>query len=370
MRLQRRSASARSCVVRTIVAPCSALTSSTNAWTSSLLRGSRPVVGSSRSSSVGLVSRARAMATFCCMPRLICSTGPAETALRDAEPGEDRRRLPLRVAGIEAVEAGGEQQVLHRAQLLEEGRIDRHPVDEPLDRELVALDVEAEHLDPALVQGQQPRDEADEGRLAGAVGAQDPVDRATLQAERDVVDREDRGLAPVDVEALGDVLDEQGRRAGRDPGPEGGALGVRAGRDPRGGLEAGERWPAAGSTSEWSSSVRARGWWSRDPPGWMGGLRWMARCGEPVRGVPDMGRAAGPAIGGPRGSASSGRRRALKNERAGGPVAHGSVGRSRASALRPTLWWAHLSRERGPRRARSAARRGLRSAPFGFRLRV
>ncbi len=44
-------------------------------WTSSFERGSSPVVGSSRSSSVGLVSRARAIATFCCIPRLICSTG-------------------------------------------------------------------------------------------------------------------------------------------------------------------------------------------------------------------------------------------------------------------------------------------------------
>ena len=62
------------------------------------------------------------------------------------------------VPAVEAVEAGGEHQVLHRAELLEEGRIDRHPVDEPLHGELVALDVVAEDLDPALVQGQQPRD--------------------------------------------------------------------------------------------------------------------------------------------------------------------------------------------------------------------
>ena len=39
------------------------------ACTSRLERGSRPVVGSSSSSSTGLVSSARASATFCCMPR-------------------------------------------------------------------------------------------------------------------------------------------------------------------------------------------------------------------------------------------------------------------------------------------------------------
>ena len=75
IRPHRRSASARSWVVRTIVASWVWLISSMKVWTSSLLRGSRPVVGSSRSRSVGLVSRARAIATFCCIPRLICSTG-------------------------------------------------------------------------------------------------------------------------------------------------------------------------------------------------------------------------------------------------------------------------------------------------------
>ena len=201
--------------MRTIVASCAALTSSMNAWTSSLLRGSRPVVGSSSSSSVGLVSRARAIATFCCIPRLICSTGRPRRF--SAMPSRARIAVAcaLRLLAVEAVEAGREQEVLHRAELLEERRVDRDPVDEPLHGELVALDVEAEDLDPALVEGQQPGDEADEGRLAGAVGAQDPVDLAALQAERDVVDREDRGLAPVDVEALGDVLDEECRRAGR-----------------------------------------------------------------------------------------------------------------------------------------------------------
>ena len=37
--------------------------------TSCFERGSRPVVGSSSSRSTGEVSRARASATFCCMPR-------------------------------------------------------------------------------------------------------------------------------------------------------------------------------------------------------------------------------------------------------------------------------------------------------------
>ena len=40
-----------------------------NVCTSCFERGSRPVVGSSSSSSTGEVSSARASATFCCMPR-------------------------------------------------------------------------------------------------------------------------------------------------------------------------------------------------------------------------------------------------------------------------------------------------------------
>ena len=89
-------------------------------------------------------------------------------------------------SGVQAVEPGREQQVLHRAELLEEGGVDADPVDQPLDRHLVALDVVAEDLDPALVEGQQARDEPDERRLARAVGAEDPVDVAALEAERDV----------------------------------------------------------------------------------------------------------------------------------------------------------------------------------------
>jgi hypothetical protein len=41
----------------------------------------------------------------------------------------------------------------------------------------------AEDLDPTLVEGQEPRDEPDQRRLAGAVGAEDPVDVTALEAE-------------------------------------------------------------------------------------------------------------------------------------------------------------------------------------------
>ena len=52
-----------------IVESCSARRRATNSCTSSFERGSSPVVGSSSSSNTGEVRRARASATFCCMPR-------------------------------------------------------------------------------------------------------------------------------------------------------------------------------------------------------------------------------------------------------------------------------------------------------------
>src|SRR6185369_2305243 len=83
------------------------------------------------------------------------------------------------------------------------------------DRHLLALDVVAEHLDPALVEREQARDEPDQRRLARAIGAQDP-DRATaLESERDVVDRDHRALLAPDLEALGDSIDEQRGHAPR-----------------------------------------------------------------------------------------------------------------------------------------------------------
>ena len=59
----------------------------------------------------------------------------------------------------------------------------------------------AEDLDPTLVEGQEPADEADERRLARAVGAEDPVDVTALEAQRHVRDRDDRLALAADDEA-------------------------------------------------------------------------------------------------------------------------------------------------------------------------
>ena len=269
-----------------------------NVWTSSFERGSRPVVGSSRRRSEGLVSRARAIATFCCMPRLICSIGRPTRFSRDAEPGEDLDRLALRLAGVQAVEPGREEEVLHRAELLEEGGVDADPVDQPLDRHLVALDVVAEDLDPALVERQQAADEADEGRLAGAVRAEDPVDVAALEAERHVRDRR-HGLAlSTDREALRDA-DRSGAPARRT---------------------------RCTTTPTLSTTLAVFGCLTRVA---VTGLELLERCGVPGRrrGGPGMRKAAGPADvlrrrGGPRGLDAGPGGRASKKP--GARLAHGS----------------------------------------------
>ena len=69
------SASARSWVQSRIVESWTARISRMNSCTSSFERGSRPVVGSSRSRRTGEVRSARASATFCCIPRERFSIG-------------------------------------------------------------------------------------------------------------------------------------------------------------------------------------------------------------------------------------------------------------------------------------------------------
>ncbi len=93
----------------------------------------------------------------------------------DAQFVEHFQPASLRFLCAQAVQPSGVDQVLHRTQLLEERRVDAHAVDELLDAQLIADDVEAEDLE----------------RAAGAVGAQDTEDLALAHGERDVVDRHD-----------------------------------------------------------------------------------------------------------------------------------------------------------------------------------
>ena len=174
---------------RRIVASCSDRTSLMNSCTSSFDRGSSPVVGSSSSSRTGLVSSARASATFCCMParQVLHRLGPP--LLGEADPLEDARDLVLRVGRGHAVEARRVAEVLGGGHLLEEARLDRDAVDEPLHGALLGEHVVPEHPGAAAVVQQQRRQQADERRLARSVLAEDRDALSSLHGEADVPQR-------------------------------------------------------------------------------------------------------------------------------------------------------------------------------------
>ncbi len=94
------SASCMSWVVRITVVSWVLRTSSTKSCTSRLDTGSSPVVGSSSSRATGAVIRARAIATFCCIPRERFSSGTVTFLC--GNPSRSRiasaRRLPSRAS--------------------------------------------------------------------------------------------------------------------------------------------------------------------------------------------------------------------------------------------------------------------------------
>ena len=158
-----------------------------NSCTSSFERGSRPVVGSSSSSSTGEVSSARASATFCCIPRERFSIGSPRRSAGKPTRAEDLGDPPRVSAWRQPVEAGRVGEVLLGAHPLEEARLDRDAVDEPPDGARRSReDVVAEDARRAPVVQQQRREQADERRLAGAVLAEhgDALAAGDRQARR------------------------------------------------------------------------------------------------------------------------------------------------------------------------------------------
>ncbi len=111
------------------------------------------------------------------------------------------------------MEVGVEVEVLLNGEVLVEPELLRHVADAVLHRLRVAGDVDAEHVEVAAVGRQQPGDQADERRLAGAVGADQRRQPAVLDGERDVVERRD-GLAGLALEALADVAAGDGGTGG------------------------------------------------------------------------------------------------------------------------------------------------------------
>ncbi len=106
-----------------------------------------------------------------------------ERLLLEPQAQQDLAHLPSGLRHRHPVQAGGVGQVLQGRELLEEGGVDRDPVDQPLHGELLLLDVVAEHADRAAVREEERRDEADERRLPRAVGAEDAEDLPPLDGE-------------------------------------------------------------------------------------------------------------------------------------------------------------------------------------------
>ena len=109
--------------------------------------------------------------------------------LGEADPLEDARDLVLRVGRGHAVEPRCVAEVLGGGHLLEEARLDRDAVDEPLDGALLREHVVPEHPGAAAVVQQQRRQQADERRLARSVLAEDRDALSSLHGEADVAQR-------------------------------------------------------------------------------------------------------------------------------------------------------------------------------------
>jgi hypothetical protein len=114
---------------------------------------------------------------------------------READPGQNLRDLVLGLVRPQAVEARGVAQVLDRAHLLEEARLDRDAVDHPAHRAGVAEGVPAEDRRRAAVRQQQCREQPDQRRLPRAVRAQDGDALAALDLEVEAPERSHATLA-------------------------------------------------------------------------------------------------------------------------------------------------------------------------------
>ena len=180
------SASSRYCVVSRMVLPC--CTSSrivVHIWPR--VRGSRPVVGSSRKISGGRVIRLAARSSRRRMPPEKCaiclvaaSSSPNCVSSRSAVSRAAGRLEPLQAAEQEQVLGGGQV-------LVDRGVLPGH-AEELADGVRVASYVDAEDARVALVDREQGGQHLEHGGLAGAVGSQDAEHLASVHGQVDAVD--------------------------------------------------------------------------------------------------------------------------------------------------------------------------------------
>ena len=117
-----------------------------------------------------------------------------QPVLVDAQLAHHAADGRARGRALQAVEPHRVEQVLQRRELLEEARLHRDTVDQALDLRLLAHHVVPEDADVPLIGDQQRRDQADQRRLARAVGAEHAVDLVLRDRQADRVDRDDRLL--------------------------------------------------------------------------------------------------------------------------------------------------------------------------------
>ena len=153
--------------------------------TSFMPRGSRPLVGSSSTMSSGLCSSAWAMPRRCFMPWLKPPTRTSARSLSATISSTSSMRSSLTGPGHAAQQA----EVPARAH----ERVERRVVDEAADVPQRALELAghavAGHLRVAARRVDQAEDEADDGRLAGAVGPEEAEDVALADLHVETVDR-------------------------------------------------------------------------------------------------------------------------------------------------------------------------------------
>ena len=194
------SASSRYCVVSTIVVPC-CFNSEITSHSPRRLRGSRPVVGSSRNSTAGATIRLAATSARRRMPPEYVRSGrsAASTSPNDSSSSAARScAFALRMRPSRP----DEDQVLAAGQVLVDRRELAGQPDDAAHELRLADDVEPGDGRVTAVGLQQRRQDADRRRLAGAVRAEQPDERGLGHGEVDALQRGEV-TEPLD-ESLGD----------------------------------------------------------------------------------------------------------------------------------------------------------------------
>ena len=170
------SASSRYCVVSSTVQPWA--TSSrmvSHIWPR--VRGSRPVVGSSRKISGGRVIRLAARSSRRRMPPENCEIGLSAASSRPNRPSRSSAVVRA-LLDASALQPAEQPEVLAGGEVLVDRGVLAGDADQLAHHVRVLRDVDAEDLGAAAVHRQQGREHLQHRGLAGAVGAEDAEDLA------------------------------------------------------------------------------------------------------------------------------------------------------------------------------------------------